>query len=124
MISFSNVHLAPYHGAITVSIISFIISIFIGILILRRRYYILFESILKNIVDILCGSIFMIIGLCILKLFIPIYYSIRIYNLLIIVIYGIFGSALYFLYSKYTNLVYSIFGNTVFQVIKKFFIHS
>lgn len=124
MISFSNVNLAPYHGAITASIISFIISIFSGILVLRRRYHILFESILKNIVDILCGSIFMIIGLCILKLFIPIYYSVRIYNLLIIIIYGIFGSVLYFLYSKYTNLVYSIFGNTVFQVIKKFFIHS
>ena len=124
MISFSNVHLAPYHGAITASIIGFIICISIGIIILRKNYSVLFDNILKNIVDILCGSIFMIFGLCILKLIIPISSSIRIYNLFIIIFYGSFGAFLYFLYGKYTNLISSIFGNKVYQVIKKSFVRS
>lgn len=124
MISFSSVHLAPYHGAITASIIGFIICISIGMIILRKNYSVLFDNILKNIVDILCGSIFMIFGLCILKLFIPISSSIRIYNLFIIIFYGSFGALLYFLYGKYTNLISSIFGNKVYQVIKKSFIRS
>lgn len=124
IISFSNVHLAPYHGAITASIIGFIICISIGMIILRKNYSVLFDNILKNIVDILCGSIFMIFGLCILKLFIPISSSVRIYNLFIIIIYSSFGSVLYFLYGKYTNLISSIFGNKLSQVIKKSFIRS
>lgn len=124
MISFSNVHLASYHGAITASIIGFILCIFFGIIVLRKKYNILFENILKNIVDILCGSIFMIFGLCILKLFIPISSSIRIYNLFIIIIYSSFGTFLYFLYGKYTKLISSIFGNNICQVIKKSFIRS
>ena len=60
----------------------------------------------------------MIFGLCILKLIIPISSSIRIYNLLIILIYGVFGCILYFLYGKFTNLTNTIFGNKVYQIIK------
>jgi len=118
MLSFSSVNLPSYHGAITASIIGFIISIFIGIIFLKKNYNIYFDDILKNIVDILCGSIFMIFGLCILKLIIPISSFIRIYNLLIILIYGGFGCILYFLYGKFTNLTNTIFGNKVYQIIK------
>ena len=121
--TFYEIGLPPYYGVITSTILGFLISIIICIVILNKKYGIKFESVLKNFIDIICGSLLMLVILMCLKFLIPISSNIRFLNIIIIVIYSFIGAIVYFLYSKYSGLDSSIFGNNnLFKNIKKLFI--
>lgn len=121
--TFYEIGLPPYYGVITSTILGFLISIIICIVILNKKYGIKFESVLKNFIDIICGSLLMLVILMCLKYLIPISSNNRFLNIIIIVIYSFIGAIVYFLYSKYSGLDSSIFGNNnLFKNIKKLFI--
>ena len=118
--SFNNMGLPPYYGVITATIMGFLVSIIMCIFILHKKYNIKFESVMKNFVDILCGTVIMLCILTLLRLFIPICSDIRMFNLLIILFYSCVGAGIYLLYSKYLKLDKSVFGkNNMFGSIKK-----
>ena len=109
--TFYSIGLPPYYGIISATILGFLTSIIMCIIILHNKYKISFESVLKHFVDIICGSIIMIISLFILKVFVPICSDVRFVNILIIILYSFVGAVVYFAYSRLINLDKSIFGN-------------
>ena len=119
LMSFYKMSLPPYYGVITASIIGYFVSFVICLIILRFKYSISFEEVIKNGFDVMCASILMILVLFIVKLFIPIYSTTRLMNLLIILVYMIIGIIVYFLYGYYTKLIKRVFGNGIFRTIKR-----
>ncbi len=119
LMSFYKMSLPPYYGVITASIIGYFVSFVICLIILRFKYSISFEEVIKNGFDVMCASILMILVLFIVKLFIPIYSTTRLMNLLIILVYMIIGIIVYFLYGYYTRLIKRVFGNGIFRTIKR-----
>ena len=119
LMSFYKMSLPPYYGVITASVIGYLVSFIICLIILRSKYDIKFEEVIKIFFDIMCASILMLLVLFILKLFIPIYSSSRLMNLLIILVYMIVGMVVYFIYGYYTKLIKKVFGNGIFRTVKK-----
>ena len=119
---FMLINLPPYYGVITASILGYLVSFIICLIILKVKYKVVFENIVKFFVEILCGSILMILVLTVIGLIIPTYSSVRIANLFILIFYGIIGAIVYFIYIHYSGITIEIFGKDILKNIKKIII--
>lgn len=120
--TFASIGLPPYYGIITTTLIGYLLSIVLSFLFLHNKYKIRFEKLTKSMIDIICASLLMLVGLMILRFFIPISSSIRLLNILIVVFYSLIGMIIYFLYCHLSGLTKSIFGNNMLKNIKQIFI--
>ena len=111
--------LPAYYGVITATILGYLVSFIICFVALHFKYKINYESSVKNFVNILCGTMVMMIVLLICKLFIPVGSSSRIINLFIILIYTIIGGATYLGFMHYLGTIKEVFGNKVYSFLKK-----
>lgn len=118
ILSFYQVGLPPYYGIITATIFGYIISTFICMFILYKKHNIKFKDSLNYFIEMMVGSIIMIIVLFILSLIIPIYSKVRIVNLFIILFYALVGAVIYFIYAYKSNLIRNIFGKNFLTKIK------
>ena len=116
---FMLINLPPYYGVITASIIGYLVSFICCLVILKFKYKVVFENIVKFFIEILCGSILMILVLTVIGLFVPTYSSVRIANLGIVVFYGIVGAIVYFVYIRYSGITKEVFGKNLINSIKK-----
>ena len=119
--AFYNINMPAYYGAITASIIGYLVSSIICLVVLRRKYKINFEEIVNNFINIMCSAFLMIIVLFILKLFIPITSTNRIMNLVIILGYTVIGAIVYFVYGHFSKLTNKVFGRDIFKILNKLF---
>lgn len=119
MAAFYQMGNPPYYGVITATIIGYLISFIICSILLHFKYHIRFEEVVKNFIDIMCGSLLMILILFLFKFIVPFESSIWIGNFAIILFYGIMGMVLYFVYAYFTGLSKKIFGNEIVKTIKK-----
>ena len=122
LISFSKMSLPAYYGVITSTIIGYLVSFVLSIIILKKKYNINFGGTTKNFIDIMCASLIMFFVLFIVKCFVPIYSDGRLFNIVIIMFYGILGSGIYFAYSYVSGLFNVIFGNNFIKYLKKIFL--
>ena len=76
-----------YYGVITASIIGYFTTFIIALTLLKKKYGVSYENLIKNLVDYICGTVLMIMLLFVIKFLIPIYSSNRVLNILIIVLY-------------------------------------
>lgn len=120
--TFASIGLPPYYGIITATLIGYLLSIVLSFLFLHNKYKIRFEKLTKSMIDIICASLLMLVGLMILRFFIPISSSIKLLNILIVVFYSLIGMIIYFLYCHLSGLTKSIFGNNMLKNIKQIFI--
>ena len=118
ILSFYQIGLPPYYGIITATIFGYFVSTIICMVVLYKKYNIKFKNSLGYFVEMMIGSLLMIIVLFILSLIIPVYSKIRILNLFIIIMYALIGALVYFLYAYKSNLMRNIFGNGFIKKIK------
>ena len=116
---FMLINLPPYYGVITATIIGYLVSFISCLIILKYKYKVVFENIIKYLIEILCGSILMILVLTVIGLFVPTYSASRIVNLVLILFYGIVGAIVYFMYINYSGITNEIFGKNIINSIKK-----
>ena len=119
LVIFNSLGLPPYYGFIAATLLGYLSSFIVGLLILKKKYHVNFEEVLKNLIDIICGSLLMIFILIVIRFAIPISSNVRFYNLFIILIYGVVGAFVYFYYCYRTNLTKKIFGNHFFERIMR-----
>ena len=119
LIAFNNMNLPPYYGFITASILGYLLSFIICIIVLRKKYKIDFEYFVRNLIDIVCGALLMILFLSLIKFIIPIASTIRLNNLIIIIVYALLGAMIYFVYAYFTGLTKKIFGKDIVLVLKR-----
>ncbi len=117
--TFYSVGLPPYYGVITATILGLLTSIIYGLIHLGVKRKINFEELLRNFIDILCGTIFMGIILLVLKWLIPVDSTSRIINILVIILYAVIGAVAYFIYSNKSRLMSRLFGNTLNKYLKR-----
>lgn len=119
MRGFSNLGLPAYHGVITATLLGYLVSLVICLVVLASKYKVNFEDSVKHFVDILCASFFMVIVLFVLNLFVPICVESRFMNIFIILLYAVVGALVYFVFLIKTNTISNIFGGKVDKYIKK-----
>ena len=86
--------------------------------VLYKKYNIKFKNSFNYFIEMMIGSLLMIIVLFIFSLIIPIYSKVRIINLFIIILYTIIGGIVYFIYAYKSNLIKNIFGDNFIKKIK------
>lgn len=121
---FLSIGIPPYYGFIVATLFGYTFSFIMGIVILKIKYKINFEEVIRSFVDILCGSLLMILILSIIKIFVPISSITRVNNFFIILFYGIMGAIIYFGFSYYTDLLQKVLGKNFLEKIKQRFIHK
>ena len=115
---FYQLGLPAYYGVITATILGYFISFIICLIVLRNKYGVNYEEVIKNFFDILCASMLMVVALYLCKVIIPVYSSIRINNLFIILIYLIIGLLVYIIFTYKSGTIMNVFGNK-FLIKKK-----
>ena len=118
ILSFYQVGVPPYYGVITATIFGYLVSTIICMIILYKKHNIKFKDSLNYFIEMMVGSILMIILLFILSLIIPVYSKVRIVNLFIILFYAVVGAIIYFIYAYKSNLIRNIFGKNFLTKIK------
>ena len=111
--AFYKMGLPAYYGSITATIIGFLVSFVVCLVILHKKYNVNYEATLKSFMDILCGSMIMITVLYLIKFIIPVYIDNRLLNIVSIVIYTLLGGIIYFSFTKFIGTVKNIFGNKI-----------
>ena len=125
LIAFYKMRLPAYYGAITATILGYFISFLICLFILKKKYSISLENFIKNIIDIICSSVFMIICLLVFNLFVPCFSKTRLCNLWLIFLYTIIGISVYLCCSKQSGVLMRVFGEKYFYNLKeKFFLYK
>jgi len=117
--AFYNIGFPSYYGVITASIIGYLVSSIICLVVLRKKYKINFEVIVNNFINIVCASFLMVLVLFVCKLFIPITSDNRIMNLVIILVYTVIGAVIYFVYGYFSKLTNKVFGKDIFKILNK-----
>lgn len=110
ILTFYHMEFPPYYGVITASIIGYFVSFLICIIKIRSLYQLRFEDVIKSFIDILCGSVLMILLLSGLKLLLPFTIEGRIINFFYILLYGVLGFIIYGIYTYKVGLIDKIFG--------------
>lgn len=118
IMAFYKMGLPAYYGVITASLIGYFVSFMICIIRLKFKYKINYENLTKNLIDTICGSMLMIVGLFLVNLILPSTDS-RIIHLVYIVIYVAIGVLIYTVYMWNTKSMKRIFGNRLNYWIKK-----
>lgn len=119
LLAFYKMNVSAYYGIITASVLGYLVSFMICLVILYKKYSINFEGILKNLIDIVCGSVLMMIILLLLRFVIPFSVNSRLLNIFVILFYSVIGMIIYFIYTSKTNVIKSIFGDNLKNIIKK-----
>lgn len=117
--SFVSIGFAPYYGFITSTIIGYVVSIIMCFILLYKKYKIKLEDVLKSFIDILCGSLVMLVGLMIVRFFVPVSSNTRALNILIIIFYAIVGASIYLIYAHFSKLSKNVFGNSMIRKIRR-----
>lgn len=111
--------LPAYYGSILASIIGYTLSLMICLVALHKLCGVNYEETIKQFINILCGTVLMIIGLLLLKLIVPIASTNRFINIPIVIIYTLVGMIIYFFYMYKTNSIDKIFGEKLLQKFKR-----
>ena len=122
--AFYNIDMPAYYGAITASIIGYLVSSIICLFVLKSKYKINFEEIVNNFINIMCSAFLMVLVLFLCKLFIPITSTNRIMNLVIILGYTVIGAIVYFTYNHFSKLTNKVFGRDIFKILNRLIIRK
>lgn len=119
METFYSLGLPAYYGVITASLVAYLVSFIICLIVLHGKYKVDYESTIKNFLDILCGCMLMVVILFLMKFIIPIVSTSRIVNLFIIVAYALVGTLVYLLFMLKVGTINNIFGDKIKKILKK-----
>ena len=117
---FYQLSFPPYYGVITASILGYLKSIIICFIYLVFKYRIHFDLVLRNVIDIICGSLLMIFILFILHYIVPFNDNDRLMSLMIILVYVVVGVVTYIIYAYKTHTLSHIFGSNYSKYLPKF----
>lgn len=105
----------PYYGPILASIIGYLVSIVICIIILKKDYKLDFTKSFGSIINIAVSSLVMAVALALMKVIIPVTSTSRLISLIVIILFFIVGAFIYITYSVISGLINEIFNKKVFR---------
>ena len=120
--TFNNIGLPPYYGAITSSILGFLVSSLIMLFNIYKKYKVSYESTIRESFNMIWASIVMTFVIYILRFIVPEVAVSRVINIFIILFYALVGSIVYFVITLKTNTMANVFGkdfvNNIFRKLR------
>ena len=104
-----------YYGPILASIIGYLVTIIISVIVLRKEYKIDFSKSFNSIVNIGVAALICSVALSFIKIIIPVGSPNRFISLLVIIAYLVIGSFIYISYSIISGLVDEVFDKKVLR---------
>ena len=108
--SFNKMGLPAFYGAITATILGFLTSSIIAIIVLKKKYKFNFEDTAKEILNILIATIVMLLVLIGLKFVVPTSTTSRMISIGVVLLYSIIGAIVYLFVLYKTKSINNIFG--------------
>ena len=108
--SFNKMGLPAFYGAITATILGFLTSSIIAIIVLKKKYKFNFEDTAKEILNILIATIVMLLVLIGLKFVVPTSTTSRMISIDVVLLYSIIGAIVYLFVLYKTKSINNIFG--------------
>lgn len=119
MVGFYKMGLPSYYGCISATIIGYLVSFCICMIVLNKKFKINFNDFIVQLMNVLCNCMIMCFALFIIHLFIPKVVSSRILNIFVILFYTVVGGVIYLLLSYVSGNFKSTFGkNNIKEVLK------
>ena len=119
MYLFKFMGIEAYYAPIIVNIIAQGIATIVILIILKKQYKFNYKLIAQNLLKTMVSIIIMLVSLSLLKIFIPLDTTNRMLAIVIILIYTIWGIAIYYIVSKKTKLVDTILGDNFIEKLLK-----
>lgn len=107
---FHKMGLPAYYGAITCSILGYLLSLVICLICLNKKYGIHYENTIKQAVNIFSSTIVMAIIILLLQLVLPVVSASRLLNIPIVLMYTIIGAGVYLFLTMKMNTLQTVFG--------------
>ena len=110
IVGFNQIGLPAFYGAITATILGFLVSSLISIMFLRIRYKINFEPTIREFFNILFSVIIMVLVLLGLKYLLPFTALTRFKSIIYVCIYAFVGASVYLGITYFTRTIETLFG--------------
>ena len=110
IVGFNTMGLPAYYGAITATILGFLVSSFISMVFLRKKYKINFEPTVKEMINITIAVLLMTLFILGIKQFLPFDNLGRFKAIIYVCIYSIAGALVFVGVTYKTNTINNIFG--------------
>ena len=122
IVGFNTMGLPAFYGAITTTILGFLVSSIISMAFLRKKYKINFETTVKEMLNIIFAVLVMAIVLYGLKILLPFVNLGRFKSILIVCIYATLGAIIFLFITYKTKTIENVFGKEeVNDLINKIF---
>lgn len=115
---FHKMGLPAFYGSISATILGFLISSIICMIVLRKKYKLSYEHTIKELINIFFAVVTMALVISLLKYIIPITTTNRFLAIGIVSVYTLIGALIYFGITLKTNTITNIFGNGILNTIK------
>ena len=115
MNSFNKMGLPPYYGSISATIMGYFMSTVMCLIVLQRKFNVNYENTLKEIINIVFSTLFMVVSVILLRFVIPSYSLNRLLNIPIIFSYTFVGGLVYFIIVHKSNTLKNIFGKNYLE---------
>lgn len=115
---FDSMGIYPFYGAITATILGFVVSALISAIYINRKFKISYKETYKELGNIFIGLAFMLVSLFILELVLPLDVRSRVLSFGFAGIYAVVGCSVYFFCVYKSGTLERIFGKEFFDKIK------
>ena len=119
MLLYNNIGIYPFYGSISATIIGLITSFIINIVVINKVVKLDIRKLFKNMFKFIYPLIIMLIILIALKYLISFNITSRLGSILVILIYMVVGSVVYFGMTIKNGIFKEIFGDKLFSKLKK-----
>ncbi len=113
MYSFEQLGFYSFYGAITATMLGYIVGTIYGLIYLNRNLKISYEKTIIYLINIIFANIVMLIILFLFKTIIPLSITSRIVSLVVVIIYSLVGAIVYLTITYKNKTFENIFGNKV-----------
>ncbi len=114
---FHKMGLPAYYGAITASILGYLLSLFICLVCLKQKYGIHYENTIKQFINIVCSTVAMAIIILVLQYFLPTVSNNRFLNIPIVIMYTVIGAIIYLALTIRSKTLNKVFGEKAINAI-------
>lgn len=118
---FSKMALPGYYGAITATILGFLLASIMGLIFLKKKYHVNYEDTVRRGMNCVAAVLVMTIVLALLKFVVPLTLTSRLMCVLVVMLYATIGAGIYFFITFKTKTAQMIFGEQRLNpIIKRF----
>jgi len=119
MLLYSKIGIPPYLGAISASIIGYVLSVMIAMLSLKKDCGMKYTKVWKTLAKLLVPLVLMIVTVLLVNIILPVNYDSRLSCILYVAIEAIAGAIVYLTVSYKMGIITELFGKSIIKKLVK-----